>query len=42
MNTSFLKLTALALAPAAMLAIAACNPPVQGTEDTTVGQGLIT
>jgi len=36
MKTTLLKLAALALAPVAMLTIAACSPSVQGTEDTTV------
>ena len=36
MRTHLLKRAALALAPVAMLAMAACNPAVQGTEDTAV------
>jgi hypothetical protein len=36
MWTKLLKFAALMLVPAATLAIAACSPPVKGTEDTTV------
>ena len=36
MKTYLLRLAALALAPAAMLTIAACSPSIEGTEDITV------
>ncbi len=35
-KTYLLRLAALALAPAAMLTIAACSPSIKGTEDITV------
>lgn len=36
MKTYLLRLAAMALAPAAMLTIAACSPSIDGTEDITV------